>query len=167
MKQLKQSDIKPLRNEILKKQNYTCPLCGKHITENDRITLDHQHKLRKSDVNGVNGNGQIRGVLCSDCNALEGKIFNNQTRFLNQPSIEGRIRWLQNLIKYYNQDLYPYIHPSEAEKPRELSKRNFNKLKKEYKLKYPNKKELEYPKSKKITKQLILLYNEFNINPYN
>ena len=81
--------------------------------------------------------------------------------------MEVRIRWLQNLIKYYNQDLYPYIHPSEAEKPRELSKRNFNKLKKEYKLKYPNKKELEYPKSKKITKQLILLYNEFNINPYN
>ena len=47
------------------------------------------------------------------------------------------------------------------------SKKNFNKLNKEYKVKYPNKKPLEYPKSKKLTKGLKVLFEEFNINPYN
>ena len=54
-KELKSSEIKELRNKILKEQGYVCPLCGKTITEKDKITLDHQHKIRKTDENGVNG----------------------------------------------------------------------------------------------------------------
>ena len=60
---LKSKDIGKIRLEILKEQNYICPLCGRTITEHDRITLDHQHKYKKSDENGIDGNGLIRGVL--------------------------------------------------------------------------------------------------------
>lgn len=60
-KNLKSSEIKELRNKILKEQGFVCPLCGKTITENDKITLDHQHKIRKTDENGVDG--LVRGVL--------------------------------------------------------------------------------------------------------
>ena len=167
MYNLKNSEIPKIRKQILEEQNFTCPLCGKHIEETDRITLDHQHKIRKSDPNGIDGNGQVRGVLCADCNILEGKIFNNSTRFLHQPSISQRISFLENLIKYYQKPLYEYIHPSEVEKTPDLSKKNFNALAKLYSKKYPNKKPLEYPKSKKITKQLEPLYKEFNISLYN
>ena len=51
MHNLKNSEIPKLRKQILEEQNFTCPLCGKHIEESDRITLDHQHKIRKTDPN--------------------------------------------------------------------------------------------------------------------
>lgn len=44
MYNLKNSEIPKIRKQILEEQNFTCPLCGKHIEETDRITLDHQHK---------------------------------------------------------------------------------------------------------------------------
>ncbi len=165
MRNLKQSEIGEIRSEILKEQGNRCPLCGKIITESDHITLDHQHKIRKSDPNGVDGNGQIRGVLCSECNMLEGKIFRNSTRFLHQPTKEDRIRFLLNLVDYYRKEPYPLIHPTEVEPEPKLSKRNFNKLKKLYESKYH--KPLEFPKSGKMVKKLEPLYKEFGINPYN
>lgn len=165
MKDLKQSEIKDLRLKILKEQDYRCPLCGKVITEDDRITLDHQHKLRKSDPNGVDGNGQVRGVLCSDCNCLEGKITNNANRFLHQPSKEVKMMWLSNLIEYYKKPLYDFIHPSEVKKEPPVSKKNFNKLNKLYIA--DNHKPLEYPKSKRLTKKLKTLFEYYNIEPYN
>ena len=167
MLNLKSSDIPKIRSEILKEQNYTCPLCGKHITEQDRITLDHQHKQRKSDNNGENGNGQVRGVLCADCNVSEGKIWNSTSRFQGARTPQDRINWLRKLIEYYSKDPYPYIHPTEVQKEPELSKKNFNILLKRFKEKYPKKKPIEYPKSKKMTATLKPLYEEFEINPYN
>lgn len=164
-KNLKSSEIKELRNKILKEQGFICPLCGKTITENDKITLDHQHKIRKTDENGVNGNGLIRGVLCLECNALEGKIFNSSTRFLHQPSKEQRIHFLENLIKYYQKPLYEYVHPSEVKKKPDVSKKNFNKLSKLYTK--DTGKVLEYPKSKKLTKKLEILFEKYHISPYN
>lgn len=161
LQNLKTKDIPLIRKQILEEQGYKCPLCGKTISENDRITLDHQHKYRKSDENGVDGNGLVRGVLCSDCNASEGKIYNAMTRFLKQPTKEQRIEWLENLIKYYKKEPYPYVHPTEVEKPKMLSKRNFNKLNKLCDGK------LEFPKSGKMTKPLQKLYEEFEIEPYN
>ena len=167
LKSLKSSDIPKIRKELLEKQGFKCATCGKNISESDRITLDHQHKLKKSDENGIDGNGLVRGVLCADCNCSEGKIWHSMTRFQQTYTNKERIEWLRHLITYYEQEPYPYIHPSEVKKEKDVSKKNFNKLNKEYKLKYPNKKPLEYPKSKKLTKGLKVLFEEFNINPYN
>lgn len=166
LKELKATDVKTIRNEILKEQNYICPLCHKRITESDRITLDHQHKNKKSDINGFNNNGLVRGVLCSDCNCSEGKIWNSTKRFQKAATAQDRIEWLRNLISYYEKEPYPYIHPTEVEKAKTLSKKNFNTLNKLYIAKY-NKKPLVFPKSKKMTKGLQKFYLEFNINPYN
>lgn len=166
VKQLTQTNIKDIRDSIAKEQNNKCLLCGCELTDKIAV-LDHQHKVRKSDPNVVDGNGLVRGVLCSECNALEGKIFNNSTRFLHYPTKEKRIEFLAKLIEYYNREPYPYIHPSEKVKEKDVSKSNFNKLKKLYALKYPKKKPLEYPKSKKLTKQLEVLFKEFEICPYN
>lgn len=45
-------------DELLKKQNYCCAVCGKHETEeNRRLAVDHNHKT-----------GEIRGLLCNYCN---------------------------------------------------------------------------------------------------
>lgn len=41
LKSLKSSDIPKIRKELLEKQGFKCAICGRNITENDRITLDH------------------------------------------------------------------------------------------------------------------------------
>ena len=167
LKELKNSDIPEIRSEILKDQGYKCAICGKEISENDRITLDHQHKNKKSDENGINGDGLVRGVLCADCNSCEGIIWNSTKRFQSARTREDRIKWLEKLIEYYKKEPYPFIHPTEIPKEKTLSKKNFNKLAKLYSEKYPKKKPLEFPKSKKMTKKLKVLFFEFKIESYN
>ena len=151
--QLKQKDIKPLRDKLLLEQKGKCLICKKEIIKN--ACLDHHHKKR------IKGTGQIRGVLCSQCNVFLGKIENNASRYSitqeNLPNI------LQSIINYLNKPHLPYYHPSEKEKQSILSKRCFNKLLKAYSLKYPKRKLIEYPKSKHLTKKLEKLFKEFNI----
>lgn len=46
--------------EIIKKQNYCCPICGVDIEPLDRTTVvDHCHL-----------GGEVRGILCQKCNIL-------------------------------------------------------------------------------------------------
>ena len=56
------SKIEELREKYSKKQGNTCPICGRSLLRL-RATLDHCHKT-----------GYLRGVLCNNCNGLEGKL---------------------------------------------------------------------------------------------
>ena len=74
---LKSSDIRPLRDKLLKLQDNKCAICkcdfseGYYNRKKAKVMskhtpcLDHDHS-----------NGQVRGVLCSGCNSLEGKVIN-------------------------------------------------------------------------------------------
>ena len=163
---LKTKDIKTIKQMLLEKQGYRCAICGKELTLENSV-LDHQHKQRKSDKNGVNGDGLVRGVICQEDNLSEGKIWNSMSRFQGARTPQDRINWLRKLIKYYEQEKYPYIHPTEKVKPKDVSKFNFNKMIKLFKEKYPKRKVPSYPKSKKLTVQLKKLFDEFNISYYN
>ncbi len=153
-KQLKHSDIKGLRKHILKKQNGRCWICE----QIPKIAcLDHHHKKK------IKGTGQIRGVLCSNCNVFIAKVENNCARYgISKESLPTIMRKSAN---YFEKKQYPYLHPSEKPKAPTLSKRNFNILSKLHSEKYPKRKELQYPKSKKLTKNLIKLYDEFVLEP--
>ena len=161
--QLKTTDVPKTRDTILEEQNNCCGICGKDMTDETGVSLDHQHKL-KSDPIGVDGGGLVRGVCCRSCNVWEGKIWNNTGRYRQPDSVNARIEMLQELISYYERGTYPLIHPSEKKKEPTVSKSNYNKLKKVYdkKAKFP-----EYPKSKKLTKRLAELFEFYNIPPYN
>ena len=163
---LKTKDIKTIKQMLLEKQGYKCAICGKELTLENSV-LDHQHKQRKSDKNGVNGDGLVRGVICQEDNLSEGKIWNSMSRFQGARTPQDRINWLRKLIKYYEQEKYPYIHPTEKVKPKDVSKFNFNKMIKLFKEKYPKRKVPSYPKSKKLTVQLKKLFDEFKIEYYN
>lgn len=163
---LKTKDIKTIKQMLLEKQGYRCAICGKELTLENSV-LDHQHKQRKSDKNGVNGDGLVRGVICQEDNLSEGKIWNATGRFQGARTPQDRINWLRNLIKYYEQEKYPFIHPTEKVKPKDVSKFNFNKMIKLFKEKYPKRKVPSYPKSKKLTVQLKKLFDEFKIEYYN
>jgi len=54
--------VQRLREKLAKKQNYICPICQRSLKRLDN-TLDHCHKT-----------GYVRGVLCRNCNGLEGKL---------------------------------------------------------------------------------------------
>lgn len=153
-RQLKAKDIKPLRKHILRKQKGICLICKKKV---NRPCLDHHHKKR------IKGTGLIRGVLCSSCNVFIAKSENNSVRygFSNKelPNI------LRNTADYLEKKQYPYLHPSEREKPLKLGKSSFNKLKKLHDAKYTKRKPLEFPKSEKMTAPLQKLFKEFDIEP--
>lgn len=163
LKQLKNSEVSEVRNQILEEQNGCCALCGVEISERTGVSLDHQHKLKSNPV-GPDGDGLIRGVLCRSCNVWEGRLWNNTSRYRQPESVQDRIDMLEELIAYYKMGTHDLIHPSEKPKENKVSKRNYNKLKKEYtgKKKFP-----EYPKSGKLTLGLQVLFEEYGIAPYN
>lgn len=156
---LKTKDIKTIKQMILEKQGYRCAICGKELTLENSV-LDHQHKQRKSDKNGVNGDGLVRGVICQEDNLSEGKIWNSTSRFQGARTPQDRIKWLKQLIQYYENGTYPFIHPTEKVPEKSISKRQYNKLKKVCP-KVP-----EYPKSTHLTKRLKELFDKYKINPF-
>ena len=156
---LKTKDIKTIKQMLLERQGYRCAICGKELTLENSV-LDHQHKQRKSDKNGVNGDGLVRGVICQEDNLSEGKIWNATSRFQGARTPQDRIDWLRKLIQYYEAGTYPFIHPTEKVPEKSISKRQYNKLKKVCP-KVP-----EYPKSTHLTKRLKELFDKYKINPF-
>lgn len=66
-----------------------CPLCERLMSTfpvANRV-VDHDHKT-----------GAIRGVMCRNCNGLEGKVFNLCVRAGN---FIPNIPWLRNVIQYW------------------------------------------------------------------
>ena len=154
-RQLKSTEIASLRNWILnKRQDGKCLICG---NEPKRPCLDHDHIKR------IKGTGLIRGVLCSSCNVFIAKSENNCIRY--GIKIKELPDILRSVANYLEKKQYPYIHPSEKPKELKLKKNSFKKIKKLYHKDFPNRKQLEYPKSKKLTKLLKDIYETYNISP--
>lgn len=152
--ELKYSEIKDLRDKLLEEQKNICPITLKIIPEG-KATLDHSHKRK------VGGSGLIRGVIGSGANMLLGKIENNAKR--NGITSEELPDVLRRMADFLERDHLPYIHPTEKTKRKKMPKRLFKKLKKLYNIKYPNRKELEYPISGKITEKFEKLFIEFDL----
>ena len=85
MQKLTYSQVAPVRANLLAVQGGVCALCK---TKPNAPALDHCHT-----------NGWIRGVLCSGCNAMLGKLENNRARFgLNDD--RKFIMFMQNVVSY-------------------------------------------------------------------
>lgn len=152
MKQLKQSEIKDLRNKILSEdQHGVCLICG---NKPKIACLDHSHKKK------IHGSGLIRGVLCSSCNVFIAKSENNCMRYgFSQDDLP---RILREMANYLERDHYQYIHPSEKPKPKKLKKSSYNALKRAYsgKAKFP-----PYPKSGILVKPIKRIYDKLGMTP--
>jgi hypothetical protein len=61
---LRTKDIPATRTKLMQMQGGTCLLCFIPLADNNPC-LDHDHQT-----------GRIRGVLCGNCNGIEGKMFN-------------------------------------------------------------------------------------------
>lgn len=89
MKKLKQSEIKPLREKMLKAQGGQDPITGLQITD---AVLDHDH-----------ASGAIRCVLQREVNAFEGKVWNAYKRFI-RPLGASYEDVMIALIEYWSKD---------------------------------------------------------------
>lgn len=67
MQKLTYAGVATVRATLLQRQGNRCALCGRPPKT---PCLDHCHT-----------NGWIRGVLCSGCNAMLGKLENNRGRY--------------------------------------------------------------------------------------
>lgn len=105
VKRLKQKDIADFRTKKLITQGGRCTLCQRKVSS-DKACLDHSHQT-----------GNIRDVLCRNCNGLEGKIMNLAYR----SGINNPLLFLMNVIKYQEVDysdnqLHPtHLTPNEKE----------------------------------------------------
>ena len=138
MKEIVPSKLAEVRELCLIRQENRCAICQKEL--GDDVTnqhVDHQHCF-KSETLGENGAGLIRGVLCRNCNALEGKIWNNANRYgaVNpKDPVGSRIKWLKQLVNYYEDNLSitdPILHPKER-RPELLQKSEYNRILKYFK----------------------------------
>lgn len=141
-KEITSSQLPELRKRLLESQDFKCAICEKILDPNDsgNCNVDHQH-LFKSEELGIFGNGLIRGVLCRECNHLEGKIWNNIHRYgkvqktQNNDPVLGRIGFIEKLLNYYRNNLQhsePILHPSER-RIEKLGKSEYNQLIKVFK----------------------------------
>lgn len=137
-KEITRREMDELRSQILKEQDYRCAICKKNLRDEPKNqNVDHQHCF-KHEALGDQGAGLVRGILCRNCNAMEGKIWNNTHRYgLVDPEdcVGSRIRWLESVIRYYNDNQIHkerVLHPKER-RPERLSKSEYNRLIKHYK----------------------------------
>lgn len=96
-RRLKTSEIAQERARILAEQGGVCPLCMEPIA---KPALDHCHSK-----------GHIRGVLCLNCNQMEGRIRGYGVRARRHLTY---LEWLSHLLIYciyHEEDRTGLIHP--------------------------------------------------------
>ena len=104
---IKIKDIPLFRNKIAQEQGGKCWLCDIDLS---KVTpcLDHDHR-----------SGRIRGVLCGNCNGIEGKIANLANRAKRDKT---RYDFVNRVLRYWNffsacqrEEIHP-SHKTEDEK---------------------------------------------------
>jgi hypothetical protein len=156
---MKDKDVKELRERLHEEQDKICPVCAQKMSH-DAMALDHQHKLFADQPLLDDGAGLVRGAICMGCNSWEGRVTNSFKRMGLHKKDASFSDMLHNLADYLDRENLPYLHPREVPKALKLKKSCYNKLVKVYdkKAKIP-----DYPKSKKLTKKLKELFEEYKI----
>ncbi|CAL9963079.1 endonuclease VII [Vibrio phage D479] len=93
-KQLRQSQMTEVRNELTMNQLGKCLLCDTPLSQEKRTPhVDHDHQF-----------GNVRGILCAACNTYEGVVHHKFER----SGLKGRgvdyTTWLRRLADYLEDD---------------------------------------------------------------
>ena len=109
---IRQKDLPDIRDQIMLSQEMICPICLGDLS--DKVAcLDHDHST-----------GAIRGVLCLNCNQIEGKIKNLARR--GKRELPPRV-FLGNIIQYWDkhsQNPDQRLHPTHLTEDEKRLRRN-------------------------------------------
>lgn len=166
--EMKTKDIRVLKEKLWMLNDKKCPVLDKEIPL-EKMALDHAHKRKDEEYSETKG--VIREALDFRVNAVLGKLENAlvRTGLANDEDFDIG-SFLRNAADYFESGAYRdedgnmYIHPKEVHREPKVSKRNYNRLKKLYR---GTKKFPEYPKSGKLTLGLKVLFEEYEIEPFN
>jgi len=109
---LKAKDITPLREKIALEQAGLCWLCAVPL-ESVMACLDHDH-----------GSGRIRGVLCQNCNGIEGKIYNLARRAKRGSSVPLFIAKVLDYWEHFSLKPRTELHPTHKTQDEKRLRRN-------------------------------------------
>lgn len=113
-RRIKSSEIATIRKRIIAIQGGLCPICDVNLINTGKIpALDHDHD-----------HGHIRGVLCANCNGLEGKVSNLAVRGKRNMTY---LQWLERLVAYlklHATDRTGLVHPTHLTEDEKREKRN-------------------------------------------
>lgn len=109
---IKVKDIPALRDAIAIEQEYKCWLC-KIDLRTVTACLDHDHE-----------SGRIRGVLCQNCNGIEGKITNLARRAKRNRTKNDFIASVLMYWNLYTQAQRDEIHPTHKTPDEKRLRRN-------------------------------------------
>lgn len=90
---MKSSEIKPLRELLIKENQGLCKLCEHPL---ERPVLDHSHF-----------SGFVRNVICSNCNVLLGKYENGLIRMARTTRAETITKNLWTYITTERSEMHP------------------------------------------------------------
>ena len=94
--QLTKGQCDTLRKQLIKLQGGRCALCEAYLKDvGGHPALDHDHQ-----------SGLIRGVLCANCNGMEGQVYSRATRAKRKRTAR---EWLISLLDYWE---YHQANPS-------------------------------------------------------
>ena len=94
---IKSSEIPKFRDLFTHEQNGLCKICQIDLS-GVVACLDHDHE-----------SGMIRGVLCNNCNGIEGKISNLARRGKRNGTKKD---FLLKILKYWESEQKNIIHPN-------------------------------------------------------
>lgn len=109
---LKPKEVVIAKARILAKQNGKCALC-----QNERllseVVLDHCHTT-----------GRVRGVLCTTCNGMEGKIANAAMRSTYGGRKHTPVDFVLAVVAYWEREPYPVLYSGVRTKEEKRELRN-------------------------------------------
>lgn len=109
---IKPNDIPALRDKIASEQGNQCWLCEISL-DSVVACLDHDHQT-----------GLIRGVLCNNCNGIEGKIFNLARRAKRDKTPTDVLIAILTYWDSFAKENKGLIHPSHRTPEEKRVKRN-------------------------------------------
>lgn len=112
-RQLKPSEVKSVRDQLVKRQGNKCAICGKPFTPRDYACLDHCHTT-----------GYIRGAVHNSCNGVEGKVKTKANFSHKGVSPEEYIIGLGKYLELNAKPRFNLIHPDHVTDDQKRLQRN-------------------------------------------
>jgi hypothetical protein len=113
VRQLKVNEVASVLQQLVKKQEMKCGICGQYFTQRDYAVLDHDHTT-----------GFIRGAIHNSCNGTEGKLKARAQFGHSGVSAYDYLIGLGRYLERHRTPQYNFLHPTHMSEDAKRLNRN-------------------------------------------